>query len=94
MGLRHSWPVKNPVLKLQEKGLVHYSPETTGSAITLIDPRPQKKHLHFPKSFLDSWLQSKVERAMAIMALLKSEECVFIELSKYFGQDPGEPCGK
>ena len=79
---------------LQEKGLVHYSPETTGSAITLIDPRPQKKHLHFPKSFLDSWLQSKVERAMAIMALLKSEECVFIELSKYFGQDPGEPCGK
>lgn len=79
---------------LQEKGLVRYIPESTGSAITLMDPRPDKKHLHFPKAFLDSWLQSKVERANAMMALLKSEECIFTDLSKYFGQKQGEPCGK
>jgi Superfamily II DNA helicase len=60
-----------------------------------MDPRPHKKHLHFPKSFLDSWLQSKVERAQAMLSLLESEECIFIELSKYFGQDSNlQPCGK
>ncbi len=79
----------------EEKGLIKYLPETSGSSITLMDPRPHKKHLHFPKSFLDSWLQSKVERAQAMLSLLESEECIFIELSKYFGQDTHvQPCGK
>ena len=79
----------------EEKGLLKYLPETSGSSITLMDPRPHKKHLHFPKSFLDSWLESKVERAKAMLSLLKSEECIFIELSKYFGQDSNlQPCRK
>ena len=78
---------------LETKGLIRYSPSDNKSAVVFLEPRPADKHITFPKSFMDAFIHAKRERTQAMIEFLKSEECLSVQVSKYFGQKDEEKCG-
>ena len=78
---------------LETKGLIRYSPSDNKSAVVFLEPRPADKHITFPKSFMDAFIHAKRERTQAMIDFLKSEECLSVQVSKYFGQKDEEKCG-
>lgn len=78
---------------LETKGLIRYSPSDNKSALVFLEPRPADKHLTFPKSFIDAFVHAKRERTQAMIDFLKSEECLSVQVSKYFGQEDKVKCG-
>jgi superfamily II DNA helicase RecQ len=78
---------------LEQRALLRYEPEKSGCAITLTQPRPENKHLTFPKAFVDSWIHSKAQRTQAMIDLLSTEECIVQFVESYFGQAKQAPCG-
>lgn len=81
------------LLRYQQRGLVEFTPEASGSAVVFLEPRPAPKHVSLPKSFVDSWIESKRERTRGMMDFLQDEGCLFQHIERYFGQDPGPACG-
>lgn len=78
---------------LETKGLIRYSPSDNKSAVVFLEPRQADKHITFPKSFMDAFIHAKRERTQAMIDFLKSEECLSVQVSKYFGQKDEEKCG-
>jgi len=77
---------------LETKGLIRYSPSDNKSAVVLLEPRPADKHITFPKAFMDAFIHAKRERTQAMIDFLKSEECLSVQVSKYFGQKDEKKC--
>jgi len=78
---------------LETKGLIRYSTSDNKSAVVFLEPRPADKHLTFPKSFMDAFIHAKRERTQAMIDFLKSEQCLSVQVSKYFGQEDELKCG-
>jgi ATP-dependent DNA helicase RecQ len=79
---------------LTKRKVVAYAAEIEMSAVQLTTDRPMKKYFKLPKSFIDSWIESKRERTLAMLEFLSKEECVFKQIESYFGQEQGASCGK
>lgn len=77
---------------LEIKGLIRYRPSNNKSAVVFLEPRPADKHITFPKSFMDAFIHAKRERTQAMIDFLKSDECLSVQVSKYFGQKDEEKC--
>jgi ATP-dependent DNA helicase RecQ len=78
---------------LHQKGVVSFEKEESKSAILFLVDRPPKKLVKLPPKFVDSWILSKKERSTFMIDFLASEECLFQQIEKYFGQEPQEKCG-
>ena len=84
----HQW-----LLKMNQKGLLHYKPEDVNCGILFLQNRIDKRYFKLSKAFIDAWITSKQERSNAVLAFLQSEECMHVSISKYFGQEESHPCG-
>jgi len=85
----HQW-----LLKMHQKGIMHYKPEDVNCGLLFLHDRIDKRYFKLSKSFIDSWITSKQERANAILNFLQSEVCMHVSISLYFGQEETQPCGK
>ena len=81
------------LLSFQTKGLIEYQAADNKSAIQFMEPRPADKYVSFPSSFVDAYINAKKERTNAMLAFLKSEECMTKQIAHYFGQKDDKRCG-
>ena len=81
------------LLSFQTKGLIEYQAADNKSAIQFMEPRPANKYVSFPSTFVDAYINAKKERTNAMLAFLKSEECMTTQIAHYFGQTEDQPCG-
>lgn len=87
--------VYNALLMLSRKHILHYVPRKTSPYILYTTSREEPRHIKIPRAIYEERRDKMAQRIDAMKRFaFDTGHCRVNTMLKYFGETPGEPCGK